>query len=135
VLEMSRFLLRTKVAGRSLAAQILARVLERLPDDFESLYGYRPLLVETVVRKDGQEASGRVSEALEGVFPEGTKALPGPEKTVYLTPLPPRLPGGDGAFAGVDLLFGDCRRSGSLGVGVERVRRSGDGRCSALEST
>ncbi len=89
VLEMSRFLLRTKVAGRGLAAQVLARVLERLPDDFESLYGYRPLLVETVVRKDGQEASGRVSESLEGVFPEGTKALPGPEKTVYLTPLAP----------------------------------------------
>jgi len=44
---LSRFLIRPSVSCPHLASLVLGRILRRLPDDFESRYGYRPWLVET----------------------------------------------------------------------------------------
>ena len=45
----SRFLILPWVRVRGLASKILAHCARQLPDDWEKLYGYRPLLLETVV--------------------------------------------------------------------------------------
>jgi len=46
---MSRFLIRPNVKCRNLASRLLAMAMQRLPDDFQQRYNYRPLLVETFV--------------------------------------------------------------------------------------
>jgi hypothetical protein len=56
VVNLSRFLIRPGVRCANLASRLLALVVERLPEDFERQYGYRPLLVETFV--DREQASG-----------------------------------------------------------------------------
>ena len=48
VLCMSRFLLRPQ-GCHNLASRVLGQVLQRLPDDFEQHFGYRPYLVESFV--------------------------------------------------------------------------------------
>lgn len=45
----SRFLILPWVQVRRLASKILSRVARQLPQDWEQLYGYRPLLLETLV--------------------------------------------------------------------------------------
>ena len=45
----SRFLILPWVQVKGLASKILAHCARRLPQDWEKLYGYRPLLLETVV--------------------------------------------------------------------------------------
>jgi len=45
----SRFLIFPWVTVRDLASKILSLAARRLPEDWESLYGYRPLLLETLV--------------------------------------------------------------------------------------
>ncbi|MDP2876307.1 MAG: IS4 family transposase, partial [Holophaga sp.] len=49
VVNMSRFLIRPSVRCANLASRLLAMAVQRLPDDFERCYGYRPLLVESFV--------------------------------------------------------------------------------------
>ena len=44
---LSRFLIRPSVRCPNLASHMLGRILRRLPRDFESRYGFRPLLVES----------------------------------------------------------------------------------------
>ena len=51
VVNQSRFLLRSHVQVPDLASHILAQVLERLPEDWQARYGYRPVLVETFVER------------------------------------------------------------------------------------
>ncbi|MDA2931468.1 IS4 family transposase, partial [Acidobacteria bacterium AH-259-O06] len=46
---LSRFLIRPSVACHNLASRVLSLALERLPEDFEQRYGYRPWLVESFV--------------------------------------------------------------------------------------
>ena len=46
---MSRFLIRPTIHCRNLASRLLAMAMQRLPEDFEQCYNYRPLLVETFV--------------------------------------------------------------------------------------
>jgi hypothetical protein len=48
----SRFLILPWVRKRNLASFILARCAERIPSDFETRYGYRPVLLETFVERD-----------------------------------------------------------------------------------
>jgi hypothetical protein len=49
VVNNSRFLVLPWVRVPGLASKILALCARRLPQDWERLYGYRPLLLETVV--------------------------------------------------------------------------------------
>jgi hypothetical protein len=49
VVGLSRFLIRPMVRCPNLASHVLGLALERLPEDFEARYGYRPWLVETFV--------------------------------------------------------------------------------------
>jgi len=49
VVGLSRFLIRPSVRCQNLASRVLALALQRLPEDFEARYGYRPWLVETFV--------------------------------------------------------------------------------------
>ena len=46
---MSRFLIRPSIKCYNLASRLLTMVMQRLPEDFEQCYNYRPLLVETFV--------------------------------------------------------------------------------------
>ncbi|MEW6275065.1 MAG: Druantia anti-phage system protein DruA [Bacillota bacterium] len=39
-------------AGKNLASKILSLALQKLPENWEKTYGYRPVLLETLVEKD-----------------------------------------------------------------------------------
>jgi len=56
IVSNARFLLLPWVRVKGLASKILALSARRLPDDWESHYGYRPLLLETLV--DGNRFRG-----------------------------------------------------------------------------
>jgi len=49
IVSNSRFLVLPFVTIRGLASKILSLAARRLPEDWERLYGYRPLLLETLV--------------------------------------------------------------------------------------
>ncbi len=49
IVSNSRFLILPWVSVHSLASKILSLVTRQLPQDWQSLYGYRPLLLETLV--------------------------------------------------------------------------------------
>ena len=49
VVGMSRFLIRPSVRCHNLASKVLSMSMAVLPEDFERLYNYRPLLVESFV--------------------------------------------------------------------------------------
>ncbi len=51
IVSNSRFLIPPYVSVRGLASKILSLAAHRLPEDWERLYGYRPLLVETLVER------------------------------------------------------------------------------------
>ncbi len=48
----ARFLILPWIDVHNLASYILAHIAKRLPQDWQALYGYRPLLLETFVQKD-----------------------------------------------------------------------------------
>ena len=52
VVGLNRFLIRPSVRCKNLASHTLAKVLRRLPQDFERRYGYKPWVVETFVGPD-----------------------------------------------------------------------------------
>ena len=49
VANMSRFLIRPSVRCANLASRVLAMAAQRLPEDFQQRYGYRPFLLESFV--------------------------------------------------------------------------------------
>lgn len=49
IVSNSRFLVLPWVSVRGLASKVLSLASRQLPDDWERLYGYRPLLLETLV--------------------------------------------------------------------------------------
>jgi len=51
VVNNSRFLILPWVKVKNLASSILAMALRTLPDDWQAVYGYRPVLIETLVDK------------------------------------------------------------------------------------
>lgn len=51
ILSNSRFLVLPFFSVRGLASKILSLAAHRLPQDWERLYGYRPLLMETLVER------------------------------------------------------------------------------------
>jgi hypothetical protein len=54
---LSRFLIRPMVECRNLASKVLSRALPRMMDDFETVYHYRPWLVETFVDPDAHDGA------------------------------------------------------------------------------
>lgn len=52
VVNNARFLILPWVEGRNLASRILSLAARRLPRDWESRYGYEPVLLETFVERD-----------------------------------------------------------------------------------
>jgi hypothetical protein len=52
IVNQSRFLILPWVNVPGLASKILAHSVRRLPDDFQAMYGRRPLLLETLVDAD-----------------------------------------------------------------------------------
>lgn len=51
IVNNARFLILPWVKVRNLASTILSRMVRRVPEDWEKHYGYRPLLLETLVDK------------------------------------------------------------------------------------
>jgi hypothetical protein len=51
IVNNARFLLLPWIRCRNLASRVLALISRRLPDDWHTRYGYRPVLVETFVEK------------------------------------------------------------------------------------
>jgi hypothetical protein len=49
VVNMSRFLIRSGVSCHNLASRLLGMVIRKLPGDYETRYGHRPLLLESFV--------------------------------------------------------------------------------------
>jgi hypothetical protein len=58
IVNNSRFLILPWVRVKGLASKILARCARQLPRDWEKLYGYRPLLLETLVDAERFRATG-----------------------------------------------------------------------------
>jgi hypothetical protein len=52
IVNNARFLILPWVTVHNLASKILANIAKRLPDDWETRYGYQPFLLETFVEKD-----------------------------------------------------------------------------------
>ena len=52
IVNNARFLVLPWVTSRNLASKILAMAAARLPDDWQTTYGYRPVLMETFVEKE-----------------------------------------------------------------------------------
>jgi hypothetical protein len=51
IVSNSRFLIPAYVSVRGLASMTLSLAARHLPDDWERLYGYRPMLIETLVER------------------------------------------------------------------------------------
>lgn len=52
VVNNARFLILPWIQSRNLASKILSMSARRLPEDWENIYAYRPVLLETFVQKD-----------------------------------------------------------------------------------
>ncbi|HET8562839.1 MAG TPA: DUF4338 domain-containing protein [Candidatus Binatia bacterium] len=66
VVSNSRFLILPWVSVHNLASKILSLVTRQLPLDWQSLYGYRPLLLETLV--DGARFGGTCYRAANWIY-------------------------------------------------------------------
>jgi hypothetical protein len=66
IVNNSRFLILPWVRVRGLASKILAHCTRQLPGDWERRYGYRPLLLETLV--DGQRFAGTCYRAANWIL-------------------------------------------------------------------
>jgi hypothetical protein len=66
VVSHSRFLILPWVSVPSLASKILSLVTRQLPQDWQTLYGYRPLLLETLV--DGSRFLGTCYRASNWIY-------------------------------------------------------------------
>ena len=66
IVNHSRFLIFPWVRVAGLASKILAHCVRRLPQDWERLYGYRPLLLETLV--DAQRFAGTCYRAANWIL-------------------------------------------------------------------
>jgi uncharacterized protein DUF4338 len=94
IVNNGRFLILPWVKVRGLASMILARCARQLPRDWEAHYGYRPLLLETLV--DAQRFAGTCYRAANWIHVGQTtgrgrmdryKLRQEPVKDIYLYPL------------------------------------------------
>lgn len=65
IIGINRFLIRTSVHCQNLASHVMGMALRRIGADFETQYGYRPWLVESVV--DTAHFSGTCYQAANWV--------------------------------------------------------------------
>jgi hypothetical protein len=96
VVGLARLLVRSSVRCANLASHVLKLTTERMPEDFERLYGYRPWLLETFVEADIHSgASHRAAGWLwigstQGRGRQDTKAQGGfPKKEIFVHVLDP----------------------------------------------
>jgi len=66
IVSQSRFLVLPWVSVQGLASKILSLAARQLPEDWERLYGYRPLLLETLV--DGSRFRGTCYRAANWIY-------------------------------------------------------------------
>ena len=94
IVNHSRFLILPWVRVKGLASKILSHCTRRVPADWEMLYGYRPLLLETLV--DGERFRGTCYQAANWVHLGSTQGrgrmdrhhqAPGTPKELYVYPL------------------------------------------------
>jgi hypothetical protein len=98
VVNMSRFLIRNCVRCKNLASHVLAMCVRRLPADYQTRYGYAPLVVETFV--DTQSCAGSCYKAANWQLAGQTKGRGRNDtntkygksvKDIYLYPLDDRF--------------------------------------------
>jgi len=90
VVNNSRFLIPPAVKVKDLASHVLALAEQRLPSDWEALYGYRPVLLETYVERDrfaGSSYAGAGWFFAGSTRGRGRKGTGASIKDVYLKPL------------------------------------------------
>jgi hypothetical protein len=94
IVNHSRFLILPWVKVKGLASKILSRCARHLPADWEQLYGYRPLLLETLV--DAERFRGTCYRAANWIELGRTTGrgrmdryhqIQGPSKVLYVYPL------------------------------------------------
>lgn len=94
VVGLSRFLIRPGVRCQNLASRVLGLAIQRLPQDFEARYGYRPWLVETFV--DTRHVAGTCFQAANWIRVGSTQGRgrqdaarqsAEPVKDIYVLPL------------------------------------------------
>ena len=94
IVNHSRFLILPWVRVKGLASKILSHCIRRIPADWETLYGYRPLLLETLV--DSQRFRGTCYQAANWVHLGSTQGrgrmdrhhqAQGTPKELYVYPL------------------------------------------------
>lgn len=94
IVNHSRFLILPWVRVKGLASKILSRCARQLPADWEQLYGYRPLLLETLV--DAERFRGTCYRAANWIELGRTTGrgrmdryhqVQGPPKLLYVYPL------------------------------------------------
>lgn len=90
VVNQSRFLIRPGVEVKHLASHVLAMALRRLPQDWQTRYGYPPWLVETFVEKEKYRGHGyRASNWVE--LPELTAGRGRNDRHHTARPTPKRI--------------------------------------------
>lgn len=90
VVNNSRFLIPPAVKVKGLASHLLALAAQRLPEDWQNLYGYRPVLLETYVERDrfaGSSYAGAGWLLAGTTRGRGRKGTGATIKDVYLKPL------------------------------------------------
>lgn len=94
VVDNSRFLILPWVNSKHLASKILSLCARRLPNDWQEIYGYRPVLMETFVEKD--RFAGTCYKAANWIYAGSTQGRGKldrfneyklPVKDIYLYPL------------------------------------------------
>jgi hypothetical protein len=94
IVNHGRFLILPWVRVKGLASKILAHSARRVPADWETLYGYRPLLLETLV--DGERFRGTCYQAANWIHLGATQGrgrmdryhqVLGTPKELYVYPL------------------------------------------------
>jgi hypothetical protein len=88
IVNNSRFLLLPWVRVKRLASKILGQSARQLPDDWEHLYGYRPLLLETLVEEE--RFRGTCYRAANWIALGRTQGR-GRMDREHRSPLPPKL--------------------------------------------
>jgi len=96
IVNNARFLILPWVKSKNLASKLLAMVAKRIPKDWESSYGYKPVLLETFV--ESQRFQGTSYKAANWIHVGQTKGRgkldinnsPSlPKKDIFLFPLTP----------------------------------------------
>ena len=88
IVNNSRFLLLPWVRVKGLASKILGQAARQLPDDWQRIYGYRPLLLETLVEEERFRGTCyRAANWLELGRTQGRGRM----DREHQSPLPPKL--------------------------------------------